>query len=72
MVVKVMNKFLKRSQEAQLELNQNNTYLEELSCISSGKKNKNSDVEKIQKLSFVQIYFHSRCHKIYTVMYSMR
>ena len=36
------------------------------------KKNKNSDVKKIQqKLSFVQIYFHCGCHKTYSVARSM-
>ena len=68
-----MDKFLNRSRKAELEPNQNNAFLEEIPSTSSGqKKNKNSDVKKIQKkLSFIQIYFHCECHKTYSVARSM-
>ena len=49
-----MDKFLNKSREVELEPNQNNTFPEEIPRRAVVKKNKNSDVEKIQqKLSFV-------------------
>ena len=64
---------MNKSRVAELEPNQNNNFPEEISSTSIGKKkSKNSDVEKIQqKLSFVQIYFHCRCHKTHSVVRSM-
>ena len=38
MVVKVMDKFLNRSREAELEPHQNNAFPEEISSTSSGQK----------------------------------
>ena len=68
-----MDKFLNKIREAKLEPNQNDAFPEEISSTSSGqKKSKNSDVKKIQqKLSFVRIYFHCRCHKTYSVARNM-
>ena len=64
--------FLNKSREAELEPNQNNAFPEEISSTSSvQKKSKNDDVKKIQKLSFVRIYFHCGCHKTYSVARSM-
>ena len=45
-----MDKFLNRSQEAELEPNQNNAFPEEISSTSSGKKkSKNGNVKKYNK-----------------------
>ena len=67
-----MDKFLKKIREGELEPNQNDAFPEEISSTSSGQKNKNSDVKKMQqKLSFVRIYFHCGCHKTYSVALTM-
>ena len=67
-----MDKFLNRNRKAELKPNQNNAFPEEIPSSSNDKKNKNSDVKKIQqKLSFVWIYFHCGCHKTYSVARSM-